>query len=312
MTFCKKVLLSCLAMWVALPTSIAFAQSCTSISALPLVITQAGHYCLTQNLRYEGAVPVSGQLDNAITVVADDVTVDLNGYTMQGGVNASINPASAGVRGSDRKNVTIRNGAIRNFGIGVQLSDAAGGITPMGSMVERLLVDGALISGLSIAGQNAIIRDNRISNLASTSTTYMAVGIVSYGTNARVTHNAISNISSATLSASGISVDGSGSLVQDNSIFNINPGKTGYGVIATANASGSLVKGNVISNVNASMGMGVVTVQGVTNFAVDDNMVSGYSTGMNLGGPTNKFKNNIVNGATTIPYNGGTNIGGNN
>ena len=76
----------------------------TPISSLPFSITQPGSYYLTGNL--DGS---SGGID----IFVDDVTLDLMGFTIDGG--GTVN--DFGVNFSARNNVTIRNGTIKRFGM---------------------------------------------------------------------------------------------------------------------------------------------------------------------------------------------------
>jgi hypothetical protein len=73
--------------------------------AAPITITTAGSYYLTTNL-----VGVSGQ--NGITINADDVTLDLNGFALIG-VPGSLNGITAA---SARRNIAVRNGVVRGWG----------------------------------------------------------------------------------------------------------------------------------------------------------------------------------------------------
>lgn len=77
----------------------------TPISVLPCVTTNSGSYYATTNLT--GAAGTNG-----ITVVANDVTIDLRGFTLAG-VPGSL--AGVKVLGA-RTNLTIENGIIRNWG----------------------------------------------------------------------------------------------------------------------------------------------------------------------------------------------------
>ena len=77
----------------------------TPISSLPYDITQRGSYYLQAN--------VAGQAGtNGITITTDDVTLDLNGFTM-GGVAGSLTGIL--VSGT-RANISIRNGVVRGWG----------------------------------------------------------------------------------------------------------------------------------------------------------------------------------------------------
>jgi hypothetical protein len=73
--------------------------------AAPYLISASGSYILTSNLVTSGA--------NAIDVGADDVEIDLNGFTIVG-------PGSGtGIEESGRSGLTVRNGVIEDFSIGI-------------------------------------------------------------------------------------------------------------------------------------------------------------------------------------------------
>jgi parallel beta-helix repeat protein len=75
----------------------------TGITSLPYTITAPGFYYLTKNLSHNGT---------AITVNADNVTIDLMGFSLSGPGSGT----NYGIDMNDSSNVEIRNGTIRNFG----------------------------------------------------------------------------------------------------------------------------------------------------------------------------------------------------
>ena len=80
----------------------------TPISSLPFVINAPGYYYVTR--------PLTGAVGgNGITINLSDVTVDLGGFTLTGGSGAGSAILVQGVL----RNVTIRNGALRGWGRGV-------------------------------------------------------------------------------------------------------------------------------------------------------------------------------------------------
>ena len=87
----------------------------TKITSLPLNITASGFYFLSRNLVTSG---------DGITVSVDDVTIDLMGFSMQ----RSGSTGGTGISMTNRKNVEIRNGTLRNFASGIYESsiDARG------------------------------------------------------------------------------------------------------------------------------------------------------------------------------------------
>ncbi len=88
----------------------------TTSTAFPIVINKAGSYVLTSNL------DVSDPNKNAIEITVNDVTLDLNGHTIQGPATGGM---GAGIYAPYRYNIAIRNGRIWGFGTqGISLSTA--------------------------------------------------------------------------------------------------------------------------------------------------------------------------------------------
>ncbi len=80
----------------------------TPISSLPFNIFAPGSYYLTGNV-----IASPGQ--TGININSDDVTLDLNGFVLDGGVNRTNNIVE-GVSVLFHTNVCVRNGTIRNWG----------------------------------------------------------------------------------------------------------------------------------------------------------------------------------------------------
>ena len=81
----------------------------TRITSVPYEIKNPGFYYLSGNLTYSGST-------NAITVSADDVTLDLMGFSL---TNSGAPGTTNGIHMSGRSNVEIRNGTVRGFYRGV-------------------------------------------------------------------------------------------------------------------------------------------------------------------------------------------------
>lgn len=89
----------------------------------PLTISQPGSYKLTQNLVVPGGT-------HGIVITASDVTLDLNGFTVSGNTSCgggytamycTGSPDSVGIEAGAANMVSIRNGQVSHFGIGVRL-----------------------------------------------------------------------------------------------------------------------------------------------------------------------------------------------
>ena len=111
----------------------------TPISSPSFPITQPGSYYLTTNL-----VVASGY---GIRVEADDVSLDLAGWTLTG-----LAGSTEGISTFVRTNITVRNGTVREFsGMGVYL----GGIS--GAKVEGVTAVGNLGRGIYVGDGSAVI-----------------------------------------------------------------------------------------------------------------------------------------------------------
>lgn len=91
--------------------SISQCSSGKQIASLPRTISVSGVYCLTQDV-------VLGAPGTAITVLADDVTIDLRGFQV---VTATAASTAFSVTG---KRVKIKNGGIRGFRTSIELMGA--------------------------------------------------------------------------------------------------------------------------------------------------------------------------------------------
>lgn len=195
----------------------------TSISSLPFTISSSGSYYLTQNLSTSG---------DGITVSADNVTIDFNGFTITGPGKAS--GTGYGVILTGRKNVEVRNGTVKEFGY-TGIYDNAG-------MAHRIL--------------NMRVMDNGGSGVWMQSEYHLASNCslksnggygIQLGAGATVTGNNVIGSGS-----NGIGV-GEGSTVSGNTAY--------YNAYGIAAGSGSTVSGNAVAY---STTHGIGTDPGVT------------------------------------------------
>jgi hypothetical protein len=176
---------------LAPPVALA-AEGVTSIDAeplsrtapeFPLIITQPGNYRLTGNL----IVPDANT--TAIEIDADDVTIDLNGFSIVGPVQCSPPPVSCaptgggnGVHAVNKDRIVVRNGSIYGVGnVGVYLEtnstrierlslfgNGGGGAISFGGLISDSVSElngGTGITGLDITVQGILSRDNALFGL---------------------------------------------------------------------------------------------------------------------------------------------------
>lgn len=264
----------------ALPFAAAQAEiaSCTAIPSVPYTITVPGVYCLTGDLFTSMA---SG---NAIEVQAHNVTIDLNGHRLGGGL-AGAGTLAVGVYSLSRINVTLRNGTIKGFYMGAYLENTSA-VNTGGHLIEDLRVDGNTYTGLAVMGRGNIIRRNQVIDTGGSTQIADAFGIYSQGAGGWVLNN---NVVGTTRSGLG-RADG----------------------IKVEYAPGSIVQGNHVSNAPVSTNSFGIEIASSGNLTVRDNSVSSMETGIAFnGGSTGIYMANIVNGAT-FPYVGGTAAGSTN
>jgi hypothetical protein len=116
----------------------------TKITSRPYEIKSPGFYYLTGNLTYNGS-------DKAITVSADNVTIDLMGFSLR---NANAIEPTYGIYMNGRHNVEIRNGTVISFNIYGILEDNLGGSNHRVINI-RVINNG---KGISLFGNNHLVQ----------------------------------------------------------------------------------------------------------------------------------------------------------
>jgi hypothetical protein len=120
----------------------------TKITSVPCTISAPGFYFLGGNLTY------AGQSD-AITITADDVTLDLMGWSLTGKTNDPSNPPNCGIYMNGLSNVEIRNGTIKGFLTGIiETSDAKG----WNHRIINIRANNQISIGISLYGKNHKVR----------------------------------------------------------------------------------------------------------------------------------------------------------
>lgn len=202
---------------VELNATCATASGCApgDAAGFPIEISRSGSYRLTSNLDVR-AQPASVDV-TVIRIRANDVTLDLNGFALIGGVICTGTPTVCSAAGTGvgvladstdaLSNLVVRNGTIRGMGSnGIQLETTSVG------------------EGFEVSGVRAISNGARGIRLSSSGTSSL--------TGCRAERNA----------TFGISAVGAGGLIKGNVVSN--NGGTGI------NASGYLISENVVvSNV---------------------------------------------------------------
>ncbi len=165
----------------------AFTQEALAVTDITAcrTISESGSFRLTENLSAEG---------DCLVVAADRVEIDLLGHTITGdGTGSAV--SDQGRRGGF--GITLRNGTIADFRIGVILGQTEGGV------VEQLRVVDSGLAGIVLSSGR--VRSNVVFDVGNTGITVQGAGVVA--------DNFVSRVGRF-----GISV-GSGSTVIGNSVF---------------------------------------------------------------------------------------------
>jgi hypothetical protein len=135
-----------------------FALAQTVIKALPNTITEPGVYVLTKDLVYSG----SGA---AIDVETSNVVVDFQGYKIQGSSPSTAFGVTVG-KSAVASNVTIQNGTVENFSVGVYFAFDGnfgdGGALEAGQACNLRIVNTG--AGIVVDQPYSVIQNNLIYN----------------------------------------------------------------------------------------------------------------------------------------------------
>jgi hypothetical protein len=215
---------------------------------------------------------------NAITINADYVTLDLNGFKLDG--SAGPPGARKGVYATGRTGIVVRNGVIRGFNRGVSLEGSGAN-----HVVDELRAVGNATAGIWVEGANAVVRHCTVaSTLPSTPDT----------------------------SAEGIRIQGSQPRILTNDVLDTQA--TGSGVsraIVVEGANASVIEGNRIGNSSLLSGSSGIVLTGGNDHLLSFNLLAILDYGLVFGSETyGKYRDTLTSGVNS-PFNGGQDAGNN-
>jgi hypothetical protein len=235
------------------------------ISTFQITITTSGSFYLTTNL-------VSGtNVNDAINVRANDVTIDLNGFSIVGTNPPSGGVSPVGIRiGSSVfniavTNVTVRNGQIRGFDRALRAE----------SLFQSVLVENIHAHGCSRAGIEAI-------PVTDTS------GVETITVRNCVVERVDATGEGASVAADGISMLNCTAVVQNCIVRDIFPAGAGTGsCIHMVTTTNSIVDNNFLSNA----GVGLLISGGGTRVYYRNNLTAGCPTPISSSGGVDRGGN---------------------
>ncbi|WP_027079581.1 right-handed parallel beta-helix repeat-containing protein [Luteimonas mephitis] len=231
-----------------LPGTARAAQSydnCTGfIDSVPATISTAGVWCLRKN------VSTANTSGNAITISANNVTIDCNDFKI-GGLAAGNASQANGIYSSSRQNVTVRHCNVRGFLRGISLNGGAG------HLVEDNRLDNNLRTGISVSGDNNRVRRNAVYDTSGYGGSGAMTGILAA---ADIIDNTVAGVvatATATDTVWGIYASAPGSEIRGNQVRGLALTGSGFvfGIVVTR--SGLTVAGNRISATTMTKGLGI-------------------------------------------------------
>lgn len=195
--------------------------NCTNIISLPATITTPGVYCLKQSLT------TSISTGNAIDIQANNVVLDLNGFRLAGAA-AGLATQANGIFAFNRQNITVKNGIVRGFAVGVFFQ----GASSAGHLVEDIRADLNTTAGIAVEGLRHIVRNNQVISTGGSTVAVgpgqFILGIFMEGAGNRVINNDVAGVSRGGAEGAGGIVIGTGinNLVVENRITSV----TDYGI----------------------------------------------------------------------------------
>lgn len=262
-----------LALVAFLATCLASASAQIPIMKVPVTITKPGRYVVKRDLVLTTAAPA------AITIAADDVSLDLGGRVISTTLPAGTDVSGISTLGHG--GIVVTNGAVRGFKNGVFLN-----------------TNGAAVPGVSLDGV-------RVSACE-------AQGIYLLGAIASVRRCVIANTGSASANtAIGLELDATFATAVDNDILNTLSSPSGQCEGIHCSVQSGVIENNRVLNEPSAHGIIGIFLGLATDYLVENNRVIGFAIGVrftNTGAP--KFRNNFTTDCTT-PYVNGTDAGNN-
>ena len=242
----KKLILAATAVAATLTfgtfSAAAEVTECTEITSVPTTISRGGIYC------FKGDIGTNLTSGSAITIAANNVTIEMNGYRL-GGLAAGAATEASGISSDSRRNVTVRNGILRGFLRGIEVK----GETSASHLYEDLLVDGNRFIGIEIRGSAHIVKNNRVTNTGPSALgTFESAAIrASTFSRSEITGNKVVNVTAGSGSIGSFGIDvRSGQQVEvlNNSVTNILGAGTEYQGIVLGSVVDSLIENNRVIN----------------------------------------------------------------
>ena len=224
--------------------------ACVKITRVPFTIAASGTYCLAEDLTLHPDPSFGMRLNApaAIKVLADDVTIDFAGHTLDDVTNGIATNALA-IRAKDRKHLAIRNGTISRYFIGVAaIGDESEDVT-----VEHMRFEKVRYSATSLNQvKGFVVRENDLVGMGHGNAWYMPHAILVSGTGV-VASNVIQDVIPNShrpprIDTEAISVKAGQVTIEGNLISNASiPEGESYGIRVSPGATATITRNTIVN-----------------------------------------------------------------
>jgi parallel beta-helix repeat protein len=238
----------------------------------PYTISASGSYRLTGNLT---GVPAN---TNAITVTSNNVSIDLNGFSIAGPGSGTT---GNGINAASVNQIEVGNGTVTGFFIGVWVGS--------NSIVRnvRAVSNAYGIEGGGGGAANSLIQGCTASSNSSYGILCQASGCVISG-----------NAANSNTGSYGIRCSGSGCGIFGNTVNH----NTGFGI--ACGLVGCAISGNTVAN-NTSDG---IHISGTNSLIVRNTMQGNGGYGLNASDATSGYGENVMSNNTSGNFLNGTSM----
>jgi len=247
-------------------------DGCTNfITTVPVTISTPGTWCMTGNI----ATSAAGEI---VTIAADDVTIDCNGFKLDG-TSRTQTTFAIGIRAGDVRNTTVRRCHLRGFSSAILLAPPQDVGQTGGHLVEDNLVERCTEQAILVVGDDSVVRRNRVlqtNNVAQTG----AFGITAYD-KVDVLDNLVSGVRSLNTVAAGLWIGAkTGGSIRGNLVRDVSRnGASGsiYGLYVGSSGERRTIRDNTFVGAALPGSVGI-SCDSISNRA-KGNTILGFPTG---------------------------------
>ena len=246
-------------------------DACTNfITTVPVTISTPGTWCMTGNI----ATSAAGEI---VTIAASDVTIDCNGFKLDG-TSRTQTTYAIGIRAGDVRNTTVRRCHVRGFSSGILLAPPLDMGQAGRHLVEDNLVDRCTEQAIVVVGDDSVVRRNRV--LQTNNVAQKGAFAITANDKVDVLDNVVSGVHSLNSVAAGLWIgETTGGSIRGNLVRDVSRSGTSGSIYGLFVGSGErkIIRDNTFVGASLAGSVGI-NCNSTTDLA-KDNTILGFPTG---------------------------------